>query len=128
MQAKRDGIRSRADGRPIEANRQNGFNKIGLEEAAVALLAGLGLSDWPTLVQQRSKSELRGVDIESQARAHGEAVSDAIQQARMHGYSGLARRILLNGTISRSNARRPEPLTVIPTGNPIPKLSARLVV
>ena len=44
MQAKRNWIRAGADGRPIEANRQNGFNEIRFEEAAAGLLAGIGLS------------------------------------------------------------------------------------
>ena len=60
----------------------------------LALLSGTRFSNRPTFVQQRSESELRGVHIERQARANGEAVSNAIQEARMHGYSGLARRVL----------------------------------
>ena len=55
VHAKRNRIRVRACRRPIEANWQDGLNKIRLEEAAF---------DRPALVQEGCKSELRGVDIE----------------------------------------------------------------
>src|SRR5438552_7161569 len=87
MHPEGDRVRTWSAGWPVEADRENRLDEVGLEEAALVF-------DRPTLVQQRRESKLRRVDVESHSHPHCESVSHAVDYTWMNGETDLARRVL----------------------------------
>src|ERR1035437_9687420 len=85
MQAERHRIYLGAQNRPVETYRQNRFDEIRFEEAALAL-------DRPTVVHQRRESVSRGIHVEGRAHASPKAVPQVPYQPWMNGKTVLSRR------------------------------------
>src|SRR5215470_6207784 len=85
MHAKCDRVRTWATSRAIETDGKDSFDKVSLEVAVL---------DRPTLVHKGRESELRRIDIKSDAPTRSKVMSEIPNQPGMYGERHVSGRVL----------------------------------